>query len=96
MKKITIFIITFLLLFSVSKADFESEAIDSFINSPSFEDLDKIEDPKIRFCEETYLEAYMRREFTEKENKICGDFFVKKMEAEYLFKKKVLEERWIY
>lgn len=96
MKKIFLVILSFSLLFSIASADFESEAIKSFKNSPSFEDLDEIKNPIVRYCEETYLKAYMRREFTDFENSICGDFFAKKMEAEYIFKKTVLEERWIY
>lgn len=96
MKKIIVFILTFSLLFSITSANFEQNAIESFKNSPSYEDLEKIENPILRFCEAVYLEAYMRRDFYEMEKQVCGDFFDKKMEAEYLYKKSVLWDRWIY
>ena len=67
-----------------------------FISSPNFEQIEKIEDPKIKFCEEAFLDGYRRREFTEMENLICSDFFAQKIEDELNYKKQVLWERWIY
>jgi len=53
-------------------------------------EIEKIEDPKIRFCEEAFLDGYRRREFTEMENLICSDFFAQKIEDELNYKKQVL------
>ena len=53
---------------------------ESFLNAPSAEDLKKITDPHLRYCEEVFLKAYMRREFTEEENELCRDWWKKKSE----------------
>lgn len=97
MKKFLFLFLSIFILSSFTSADFsEKESIERFINSPSFADLDFIVDHKTRFCEETFLEAYRRREFTEKENEICSDFFERKIEDELNYIKSVLDERWIY
>lgn len=96
MKKIFVFIFSLVILSSFSYANFDEESADRFINSPSFSDLEFITDEKVKFCEEIFLEAYRRRDFTEVENSICSDFFAKKIEDELNYKKQVLFERWVY
>lgn len=103
MKKI---IISLLLVFSFlpiaiaeDSFDYSNYTLDSspesFINAPSGEDLEKITDTKLRYCEETFLKAYMRRDFTNEENEKCREVFARRIEAEMNFKNKVFSERWI-
>ncbi len=96
MKKIILITLLSLFILYSANANFEEDSISNFVNSPSFEDLEKIKDPITRFCEETYLKAYMRREFSELENIICSDFFAKKQEEEFLYKSYFSNERGIY
>jgi hypothetical protein len=63
------------------------EQIEYFKSAPSFYDLEKIEDLDLRYCEETFLMAYMRRDFTKEENDKCRELFTKRIEAEYYYKK---------
>lgn len=94
MKKIVFVLVSFLLLTSfVSPIE---ESILRFENSPSYSDLEKITDEKNRFCEEIFLDAYRRRDFTEEENKICSDIFEQKIEDELNYMKAVFSARWIY
>lgn len=94
MKKIVFVLVSFLLLTSfVSPIE---ESILRFENSPSYADLEKITDEKTRFCEEIFLDAYRRRDFTEEENKICSDIFEQKIEDELNYMKAVFLARWIY
>jgi uncharacterized membrane protein len=79
----------FSLLFSSTNAMNYNNSITSFINSPSFVELDSIEDNKLRYCEEVYLEASRRREFTRMETRICKEIFISKIEAELNYKKYV-------
>lgn len=72
------------------------EAIEFFVNAPSFKDLEKIEDKDLRYCEETFLINYMRRDFTQEENNKCRELFAKRIESEIIFKKEALKKRWIY
>lgn len=96
MRKVAVFLICFFTIFSVTSADYLAESINRFVNSPSAWDLEKIEDEFTRYCEQIFLEAYRRRDFTEEENLICSDFFAKKIEDELNYMKKVFSERWIY
>ncbi|MDR1945271.1 MAG: hypothetical protein LBQ59_04330 [Candidatus Peribacteria bacterium] len=97
MKKI---LISFTLLLSTlaiaSADDYLQDSIEYFKNAPSFADLEKIEDEHLRYCEEIFLMAYMRREFTEEENNECRELFARRIEAEYNYKKYVLENREVY
>ena len=87
MKKIVFVLLSFLLLTSfVSPIE---ESILRFENSPSYADLEKITDEKTRFCEEIFLDAHRRRDFTEEENKICSDIFEQKIEDELNYMKAV-------
>lgn len=97
MKKILFLFLSFLVLASFTSADFAlQESISRFEKSPSFADLENISDEKVRYCEEAFLDAYRRRDFTEEENFVCSDFFARKIEDELNYKKSVLSERWIY
>lgn len=93
MKKLFVFIFLTFSFFSVTKANYLEDSINRFINSPSYFDLEFIEDPTIRFCEESYLDAYRKREFTDLENMICSDFFEMKIEDELNYIRHVLSER---
>ena len=96
MKKLLITITLFLSFFNLAIAETDESIINNFINSPSAEDLDKIIDPSLRYCEEVFLKAYMRREFTEDENYKCRDVFARKIEAELSYKMSTLKQRWVY
>ena len=96
MRKIIFFTIMFLLSFSLLNADYLEDSINSFKNSPSAKDLENIQDPDLRYCEETFLKAYMRREFTKEENDKCRDIFSSKIEAELNYKTKAMQERGVY
>lgn len=99
MKKILFLFLSFFILTSFTSASFyetDAESIDRFIKSPNFLNLESIEDEKTKFCEEAFLDAYRRREFSELENLICSDFFEMKIEDELNYKKSVLWDRWIY
>lgn len=86
----------FSMLFSWVSAMNYNNSIVSFINSPSFIELDSIEDNRLRYCEEVYLEASRRREFTRLETRICKEMFISKIEAELNYKKYVFWQRGIY
>jgi hypothetical protein len=99
MKKIifTVFILlAFSFQLSATFADYIQEQVEYFKNAPSFTDLEKIENKHLRYCEEVFLMAYMRRNFTEKENNECRELFAKRIEAEMIYKNYVLENRGIY
>ena len=96
MRKSFIFVLSLFFVFWITRASYESESIDRFINSPSYEKLQFITDERQRFCEETFLDAYRRREFSEEENLICSDIFERKIEDELNYKKQVFSERWVY
>jgi len=91
MKKVLITLFILISSFTFVNADYSE-----FINSPSWEDLVNIVDEDTRYCEETFLRAYMRRDFTESENERCRNIFAEKIEAEMNYKYWVLKERGIY
>lgn len=100
MKKIALSLI---ILFSFTQIAIAQDNIlkidnssDSFTNAPSQEDIEKILDPNLRYCEEIFLKAYMRREFTKAENEKCRELFTARIEAEINYKKEVMTERWVY
>ncbi len=96
MKKIVISLFLLMFLFQNSFADYKSDSISSFVNSVSESEINSIEDKKIRFCEKTFLRAYMRRDFTANENLICSDIFEQKIEAQINYMSYVLADRGIY
>ncbi|MDR3150741.1 MAG: hypothetical protein LBU14_03955 [Candidatus Peribacteria bacterium] len=96
MKKILVFLTLIILTLSVTNADYIQDSIEYFKNAPNFADLEKIEDENLRYCEEVFLMVYMRRNFTEEENNECRELFAKRIEAEMIYKKYVLENRGVY
>ena len=88
MKKILKILLVLISSFTFVNAD--------FVNSPNRDDLVKIKDKKIRVCEEIFLKVYMRREFTDLENKVCRNIFAKKIEDEMNYKYEMLYWRGIY
>lgn len=100
MKKVLIYIISVIFICSTSTTnayydynEYYWESINAFINSPSKEDLVDIIDESTRYCEEVYLEATRRREYTEIEKAICSDLFQVKKQEEldyitYMYKKR--------
>ncbi|MDR2640321.1 MAG: hypothetical protein LBC61_03155, partial [Candidatus Peribacteria bacterium] len=71
MKKILAFLILVSSVFGIARADYVQEQVEYFKSAPSFVDLEKIEDKDLKYCEEVFLMAYMRREFTQEENNKC-------------------------
>lgn len=94
MKKFFVLFLSVMTFSSFTSANFsEEESIERFILSPNFFELEYITDLEKRFCEEAFLDAYRRRDFTEEENLVCSDFFARKIEDELNYKKAVLSER---
>jgi len=96
MKKLLTIIVLFSWFLPIVNADYTSDSISSFVNSVSLSEINSIEDKKLRFCEKTFLKAYMRRDFTEKENMICRDIFAQKIEAQMNYMRYVFDERDLY
>jgi len=97
MKNFVLLSIYFLLLI-INYTSFSysvNEQINSFVNSPSLSDIDKISDKKLRVCQQVFLEAFMRREFTDNENLLCSDIFERNIEAIIEYEKKCDWERGI-
>lgn len=84
-KRIIIFLFLFVTGNSVS-ASYETHLTEIFTTSPSLAAIEQIQDPVKKFCELSYFDAYMRREFTELENLICKQIFIQKIEGELLYK----------
>lgn len=95
MKKIIQFLLAISFLFSFVNT-YCYDNFGEFINSPNRDDLVNIVDNDIRYCEQIFLEAYMRREFTIEENEKCRNIFARKIEAEMNYKYQMLFEREIY
>ena len=76
--------------------DHELQSVDSFIDSVNVDELDSVEWDNSRYCEQVYLEANRRREFTQDELEKCRDIFSIKNEEEINYMKYVIWERWIY
>lgn len=102
MKKLALIFTFFLLSLSYLQTsayfynNYYSESISHFINSPSFDDLKKIENTRIRNCEKVYLEATRRREYTAAEKMVCNDIFKIKFQEELDYKTYMLRNRGIY
>jgi len=58
------------------------ESIEAFISSPSSDELKLIDNDINRYCEEIYLEATRRREYSEIELAICSEIFEVKRQQE--------------
>jgi hypothetical protein len=101
MKKIFIFslVLTLFPFYSQSFWYFdvyEQELVDAFINSVNGNEYEAIEWDRNRYCEQVYLEANRRRDFTYEELELCRDIFSIKHEEEINYMRYVLWERWIY
>lgn len=96
MKKFLLIVFLIFYFFPIVNADYTRDSISSFVNSVSLSEINSIEDKKLRFCEKTFLKAYMRREFSEKENMICRDIFAQKIEAQMNYMRFVFDERDLY
>lgn len=96
MRKIIISLTLWLAVLSATNADYIQANIEYFQNAPSFADLENIEDENVKYCETTFLEAYMRRPFTQEEINKCRELFSKRIEAEMIYKKYVSWNRGIY
>lgn len=77
-------------------SDYYPESINAFITSPNKSDLDSIENKITRHCEQVYLEATRRREYTELELKYCSDIFAIKRQQEIDYMTYMLRNRGIY
>lgn len=77
-------------------SDYYSESVSSFINSPNASEIDSIENIVIRHCEQVYLEATRRREYTELELKYCSDIFEIKRQEELDYMTYMFRNRGIY
>lgn len=96
MKRVALIISLFILIFSSVGAEYSPNSKEAFINSPNLEQIKKIKDPLLKYCELSFLKAYMRRDFTDTENKYCSDFFEQKIEAHINYMKDALNNRGIY
>ncbi|MDP2090879.1 MAG: hypothetical protein Q8K30_04755 [Candidatus Gracilibacteria bacterium] len=102
MKNLIILSIYFALLFSSLSSygyfynNYYKESINAFINSPDQDDLYEIVDESDRYCEQVYLEATRRREYSEIENAICGDLFAVKKQEELDYVTYMLKNRGVY
>lgn len=92
MKKIFLSIFALVILFSTlttnsyyEYSDYTSDYIAWFVNSPDKSDLDRIENKIIKRCEEIYLEATRRRDYTELELKYCSWIFDIKRQQEIAY-----------
>jgi len=96
MKKIiTLLVIIWIILpFTTNAA--EDYLFSNFESSPNAEQIQSITDEKTRFCEQTYLEAMRRRPFSRQEINICKDIFIAKIKAEIEYKRRVMQDRYIY
>lgn len=67
-----------------------------FENAPNASQIETIQDARLKYCEQTYLEAMRRRPFTKEEFKTCRDVFIKRIKEEIEYKRRVMQERSIY
>lgn len=102
MKNLIILSIYFVLLFSSYSSyayfysDYYYESIAAFMNSPSKDELPEIVDESTRYCEQVYLEATRRRDYTEIELAICSDLFAVKRQQEKYYITYMLYNRGVY
>ena len=77
-------------------SDYYWESVESFISSPNLDDLNKISDNIQRYCEQIYLEATRRREYTKLEISICSELFTIKRQQELDYINYMYTNRGIY
>jgi len=102
MKKL-ILLITFFVLIITSiqtnayhSSEYYITSVKAVIDSPNLKDLWKIKNKVIKHCEQVYLEASRRREYTELELKYCSDVFEIKRQQELDYMTYMLKNRGIY
>jgi len=102
MKKIFLIItlISILFTFNTSFSEYNSELdsnpvfmeeVYNFINTADITDW-----IKLSYCEEVYLEATRRREYTEYENNTCWDYFIQKNNEEKAYKFYMFNNRELF
>ncbi len=102
MKKIILLLTFFVLMFNViysnayNASEYDLTSVKAVIESPNLNDLWKIKNKVIRHCEQVYLEAARRREFTKTELKYCGVIFEIKRQQELDYMTYMLNNRGIY
>ena len=96
MKKLISYIIVTILFLPLTTGASEGYLFNNFESSPDATQIEFIKDTKTRYCEQTYLEAMRRRDFTRYELRVCKDIFIKKIRAEIEYKRRVMQERYIY
>lgn len=73
------------------------EEVYNFIDSADLSDVEYISDEEnISYCEEIYLEATRRRDYTQEEENLCGELFDKKNQEEISYKKYMLNNRELF
>lgn len=96
MKKILLWLLVSLLVSTSCLASYQTNDLSNFVNSVNTSEINSIEDKNLAYCEEIFLKAYMRREFTEDENLKCSDIFEVKIEAQLNYMNYVMWNRGIY
>ncbi|MFK7779744.1 MAG: hypothetical protein QM490_01230 [Candidatus Gracilibacteria bacterium] len=77
-------------------SEYYNESVNAFINSPNLDEINNIENKIVRHCEQVYLEATRRREYTELELKYCSDIFQIKRQQEMDYMTYMFRNRGIY
>lgn len=101
MKKIVITLFVLLNIFSTNLySDYDSnldsnpvfmEDVYNFINTPDSSDW-----LKLSYCEQVYLEATRRREYTQNELEICWEYFIQKNNQEKAYMYYMLNNRELF
>jgi hypothetical protein len=91
-----IFTFWFTNTYSEYENEYYNESVDAFINSPSAFQLEEIKDKNTRYCEQVYLEATRRREYTEEELELCSELFSIKRQQELDYMNYVFWNRGIF
>ena len=77
-------------------SDYYWESVTQYVNSPNYSDLQNISNDMLRYCEEVYLEATRRREYTVLEEAICWEVFAIKRQQELDYINYMYRNRGIY
>ena len=102
MRRFFKYILFFVIVFSTFNTnayfynEYYNQSITNFINSPDKNDLVYIKDEATRYCEQVYLEATRRRDYTEIEIAICSDIFEIKRQEELDYINYMYRNRGIY
>jgi len=101
MKKIVITLFVLLNIFSINTYWNYDSTLDSdpvfmedvynFINTSDITDVNKLS-----YCEQVYLEATRRREYTDSEINLCWDYFTKKNNEEIAYMNYMFNNRELF